>query len=174
LICTDFLLFSRRRPVGGWHALEEGKIKKESVNIRSISEISVAPGRISMSPTRMSKIESAPRIALAFNDALNRRDLPALMALIRADALFEEASPAPDGSRVRGKDAIQAYLAEYFGTSPGGHRHVEDVLGFGRRCVLRWRAEWDDPRHGRQHLRGVDIFWVEDQLIRERLSYVKR
>lgn len=126
-----------------------------------------------MSPIRMSKIESAPRIALAFHEAFNRRDLPALLALIGPDALFEEAFPAPEGSRIRGRDAIGEYLAESFRSAPPGRRSVEDLTGLGRRCVLRWRDEWDEEQGGPVTLRGVDIFWVEDDLIRERLSYVK-
>lgn len=43
------------------------------------------------------------------------------------------------------------------------------MFGMGYRCVMRWKYSWGDEGD----VRGVDIFQVKDDLIREKLSYVK-
>ena len=126
-----------------------------------------------MSPIRMSKIESAARTVQAFNQAFNRHDVPGMMALMSEEAVFENTSPAPDGSVYRGKAAITAFWEEFFRASPQAHIVIEDLYGLGRRCVMRWRYDWVDEEGELGHVRGVDIFLVEDDLIREKLSYVK-
>jgi predicted SnoaL-like aldol condensation-catalyzing enzyme len=121
-----------------------------------------------MSPVRMSEVESAMRAVLAFNQAFNQHDLARMMQLVSADCITEGFAPAPDGAVYTGKDAIARYYADLFGKFPDVHIKTEDVFGFGKRCVMRWKFEW-----GQEHLRGVDIVRVEDDLICERLSYVK-
>jgi hypothetical protein len=38
---------------------------------------------------------------------------------------------------------------------------------------MRWRYNWKDAEGKEGHVRGVDIFRVEDGLISEKFSYVK-
>jgi ketosteroid isomerase-like protein len=121
----------------------------------------------------MSKIESAARIVLAFNEAVNRHDVRAMMALMSEDAVFENTQPAPDGTEYRGKAAIESFFHEFFLASPRAHFAIEDLHGLGRRCIVRWRYTWADVGGIEGHVRGVDIYLVEDDLIREKLSYVK-
>lgn len=126
-----------------------------------------------MSPIRMSKIESAVRVVLAFNEAANRHDVRAMMALMSEEAVFENTEPAPDGAVYRGRAAIEAYFNGFFGASPRARFDIEDIYGLGRHCVMRWRYEWTDADGREGHVRGVDLYLVEDELIREKLSYVK-
>ena len=56
-----------------------------------------------MSPTRMSRIESATRIVLEFNEAFNRHDVAGMMRLMSDDCVFENTDPAPDGTVYSGK-----------------------------------------------------------------------
>ena len=49
------------------------------------------------------------------------------------------------------------------------HIEVEEVSGIGLRCILRWKC----TGLGEDAARGVDIFRVENGLIREMLSYIK-
>ena len=121
-----------------------------------------------MSPVRMSEVESAMRAVLAFNQAFNQHDLAGMMQLISAGCVFEGFAPAPDGAVYTGKEAIAGYYAELFSSFPDAEIKIEDIFGFGKRCVMRWRLEW-----GEEYLRGVDIVRVEDDLIVERLSYAK-
>jgi predicted SnoaL-like aldol condensation-catalyzing enzyme len=121
-----------------------------------------------MSPIRMSKMEAGIRLVLEFNDAFNRHDVPGMMQRMSDDCLFENTYPAPDGTAYKGKEAVTRFWEEFFRDSPGAHIEIEEIFGMGNRCVMRWRYEWGDG-----HVRGVDIFKVQEGLIAEKLSYVK-
>lgn len=126
-----------------------------------------------MSPTRLSKFESAVRVVLAFNEAFNRHDVTAMMQLMSNDCIFENTAPAPDGTLYPGKEAIAQFWQEFFSQSPQARIEIEEVFGFGERCVMRWRYNWADEVGEKGHVRGVDIFRVRNGLICEKLSYVK-
>ena len=122
---------------------------------------------------KMAKIETAMRVTLAFNDALNRHDVPAMMALMSEDCVFENTSPAPDGTRHAGKAAVTRFWQDFFRASPQAHIQIEEIFGMGWHCVMSWRYDWVDAAGEPGHVRGVDIFTVKDGLISEKLSYVK-
>lgn len=126
-----------------------------------------------MSPTRMSKLESAMRVVLKFSEAFNRHDLQQMMLLISDDCFFEQAAPAPDGTRYSGAASIAQHLQESFQQSPGLQIEIEEIFGLGERCIMRWRCRWQDEEDELGYIRGVDIFRVRDGFIRERFSYVK-
>ena len=50
-----------------------------------------------MSPAKMSKVESAARLVLEFNEAFNRHDVPGMMRLMSEDCIFENTWPARAG-----------------------------------------------------------------------------
>lgn len=124
-------------------------------------------------PIKMSKIETAIRISLAFNEAVNHHDIAEIMKLLSDDCIFEISAPAPDGTKVIGKEAIAHYLRDFFRHSPPVHIQIEDIYGFGHRCNMHWRCEWTDETGNKSYVRGVDIFKEKDGLICEKLSYVK-
>jgi len=126
-----------------------------------------------MSPTRMSRLESAIRLVLEFNKAFNRHDVAGMMRLMNDDCVFENTAPAPDGAVYSGKEAVTRFWENFFRASPNAHIEIEDIFGFGDRCVMRWRYDWVDGQGKKGHVRGVDIFKVEDGSICEKLSYVK-
>ena len=126
-----------------------------------------------MSPARMSKIESATRIVLAFNEAFNRHDVDGMMQLMSEDCVFENTSPAPDGEVYSGKEAVTQFWQDFFRESHDAHIEIEEIFGLGERCVMRWRYNWEDAERKYGHVRGVDIFRVRDNLINEKFSYVK-
>lgn len=121
-----------------------------------------------MSPIRMSKIETGMRIVLEFNEAFNRHDVNKIAQLLSADCVFETTNPAPDGNIYRSKDVIVQYLQDFFEKSPQAHMEIEEVSGMGMHCIMRWKYTW-----GNGHIRGVDIFKIEESFIREKFSYVK-
>ncbi len=122
---------------------------------------------------KMAKIESAMRVALESNQALNRHDVAAMMALMSDDCVFENTSPAPDGTVYSGKEAVTQFWQDFFRASPQAHIQVEEILGLGLQCVVRWRYDWVDATGEKGHVRGVDLFTVKNGLISEKLSYVK-
>ena len=126
-----------------------------------------------MSPARMAKVESAIRVVLEFNEAFNRHDIPGMMRLVSEDCVFENSSPAPDGTVHAGREALTLFWRDFFGGSPRARIEIEDIFGMGLRCVMNWRYEWVDAEGQQGHIRGVDIFQVENGLICRELSYVK-
>ena len=126
-----------------------------------------------MSPARLSRVESAPRLILEFNQAFNRHDVAGMMALMSEDCVFENTAPAPDGTVYSGKEAVTRFWEDFFRQSPQAHIQIEEIFGLGLRCVMRWRYDWVDASGTKGHVRGVDIFQVRNGLIAEKLSYVK-
>jgi len=126
-----------------------------------------------MSPARLSKIESAMRVVLAFNDAFNRHDVDGMMQLMSDDCVFENTAPAPDGTVYAGKEAVTRFWQDFSRESPHAHIEIEEIFGLGNHCIMRWKYEWVDETGIKGHVRGVDIFKVREGLISEKFSYVK-
>jgi len=53
---------------------------------------------------RMSRVESALRVVLEFNEACNRHDVAGMMRLMSDDCILENSGPAPDGAVYSGKE----------------------------------------------------------------------
>ncbi len=126
-----------------------------------------------MSPIRMSKIESGVRMVLGFNEAFNRHDVAGIMKCLGDDCVFQDTSPAPDGTQHRGKELIGQFFEDTFRKVRQVQAEIEEVFGFGQRVVMRWRCEWLDETGAKRHIRGLDVFKLKDGLICEKLSYVK-
>jgi limonene-1,2-epoxide hydrolase len=126
-----------------------------------------------MSPTRLSRLESAVRIVLEFNEAFNRHDVAGMMQLMSEDCIFENTNPPPDGAVYSGVEAVTQFWQDFFRDSPQAHIEIEEIFGLGLRCVMRWRYDWVDSAGIKGHVRGVDIFQIKDGFIHEKLSYVK-
>ena len=103
----------------------------------------------------------------AFNAAWGAHDLDATLALVTDDAVFESTGPAPDGIRHAGRDELCRAWAPIF-DDIGTVFTVETAFAVGDRYVQTWRYDWGDG-----HVRGVDVFLVRDDLVAEKLSYVK-
>jgi ketosteroid isomerase-like protein len=103
-----------------------------------------------------------------FHDALNRRDLDALGELITDDCVFEATSPAPDGTRHVGREAVLEACRDFFDGSPAAHFEMEEIFGAGDRATVRWLYTWADG-----HVRGADVLRIRDGRVAETLAYVK-
>ena len=126
-----------------------------------------------MSPVRMSRFESGIRLVLEFNEAFNRHDVAGMMQCMGDDCIFENTDPAPDGAVYSGKPAVTQFWQDFFRESPEAHIEIEEIFSAGFRCIMRWRYDWVDAAGKKGHVRGVDIFKLKDDLICEKLSYVK-
>jgi hypothetical protein len=98
--------------------------------------------------------ESTRVLVDRFNAAWNAHDLPAALALISDDCIFEATGPAPDGDRVVGRDAIGTAWAPIFANNQSRFT-IEDSVAAGEHIVQRWRYDWGDG-----HVRGVDVIIV--------------
>jgi ketosteroid isomerase-like protein len=107
-----------------------------------------------------------------FNEAFNRHDVNAVMAAMTDACVFEDTSPPPDGTRYEGQAAVRAYWEKFFAANPDAHFDAQDIFAAGDRCVVRW--VYRKTRDGRPwHLRGVDVFRVNDGKVAEKIAYVK-
>jgi len=115
----------------------------------------------------------AVEVVTSFNNALNRRDLDAMMRLMTEDCLFENTYPPPDGTRYEGQAAVRAFWEEFFRSSSKSRFEIEEIFGLENRCVMRWIYHWVDQADQTGHIRGVDVYMLANGLIAEKLSYVK-
>jgi len=102
-----------------------------------------------------------------FNAAWDAHDLAAALALTSDGCVFEATSPAPDGQRHVGHAAITAAWKPIFDDATSRFT-VEDSFTAGDRVVQRWRYDWGDG-----HVRGIDVFTVQDGKVTEKIAYVK-
>jgi ketosteroid isomerase-like protein len=103
-----------------------------------------------------------------FHDAFNSRDLAALGDLITDDCVFEATSPAPDGTRHVGRQAVLEAWRLFFLDSSASHFEIEEMFGAGDRVIVRWLYSWADG-----HVRGADLLRVRSGRVAESLAYVK-
>lgn len=109
----------------------------------------------------------------AFNDALNRHDVDAVMALMTDDCVFENTWPAPNGERYEGQAAVRGFWERLIAGSPSAHFDLEEIFATGDRATQLWRYTWVDAQGNAGHIRGVDVFRVRDGKVAEKLAYVK-
>lgn len=121
----------------------------------------------------LARLESSVRTVLEFQQAFNRRDLPAMLALCSNDCRLETASPAPDGTSLQGREALSQYWQESFQSSQQAQLKIEDIFGLGLHCVMRWRLDQGEGTGGESPMRGVHLFQVRDGLICEIFTYIK-
>jgi ketosteroid isomerase-like protein len=122
-----------------------------------------------MNSTQNNSVE----IVCKFNDALNAADIDAMMALTTEDTIFENTSPTPDGERYSGKTQVRAFWEKFFRSSSSARIEIEEILTMGNRCVMLWIYNWTGESGEAGHIRGTDIYRLRDNLIAEKLSYVK-
>jgi ketosteroid isomerase-like protein len=122
----------------------------------------------------MASAASSETLALIrqLEDAVNRRDSAAFMALVTDDIVWESTQP-PDGERYAGRAAVQTAIEQFLQGAPTIHFESEEVIAFDDRAVSRWRYRWTDASGKDGHVRGVDVFQVRDGKVAEILSYVK-
>jgi uncharacterized protein (TIGR03086 family) len=108
-----------------------------------------------------------------FGSAFDTADLETVMSLVTDDIVFESTSPAPDGTRLEGADAVRAEWTRLFADTDDPHFETEETVMLGERAVVRWRYSWREAAGDRGHVRGVDVLRLRDGKIAEKLSYVK-
>ena len=116
---------------------------------------------------------NAAVVVTYFNQALNARDVDAMMQLTAHNCIFENTYPPPDGTRYEGQVAIRAFWDTFFQNAHQARIDIEDIFALGSHCVMRWRYQWVDGQGQAGHIRGIDVYRVEENLITEKLSYVK-
>lgn len=112
--------------------------------------------------------EQTLAIIARFNAAFDTCDADAVMEWMTDDVVFENTSPAPDGTRYEGRAAVHAFWQAFFAANPTARFTVEELFASGDQACQRWRYDW-----GSGHVRGIDVFHVRDGKVSAKLSYVK-
>ena len=63
-----------------------------------------------------------------FNAAFNSHDSNAVMEAMTEDCIFENTSPAPDGGRIEGAEAVRTFWAKFFAANPDAHFEAEEIV----------------------------------------------
>lgn len=108
-----------------------------------------------------------------FNQAFNRRDVQGVLNLMTEDCLFENTYPPPDRESIRGKTAMRLWLEGFFNASPQAHFEFEEITLCGDKAYSRWIYRWTEPDGKPGHVRGVDIFHLQEGKVARKMSYVK-
>ena len=137
-----------------------------------VAVIALALGGIAMVGQSSSPTGGTLDVVSRFNDAINRHDAAAVVALLSDDTVFENTGPAPDGTRIEGKAAVAAFWEKWFVSNPDAKFEAEDVVVAGDRCTVQWI--YRKMRDGKPwHLRGIDVFTVRGGKVAAKLAYVK-
>lgn len=105
--------------------------------------------------------------------AFGDRDVDAIMAQMTEDCVFESTSPAPDGGRFEGADAVREQWVQLFAGTENPMFETEESVVLGDRAIVRWKFSWAEADGGRGHVRGVDVLRLRDGKVAEKFSYVK-
>lgn len=108
-----------------------------------------------------------------FNTAFNQRDVAAFMALTTPDVIFDNTSPAPNGTLITGQAAVGDTFEAMFRTTPSTHFTHEQVTVRGNHATVLWRYDWRNLEGETGHIRGVDVLRLNNGKIAEKRSYVK-
>jgi ketosteroid isomerase-like protein len=109
----------------------------------------------------------ALEVVQAFGVAWADHDLERALSFLSEESVFDATGPAPDGTPHVGADAIRHAWQPIF-DDPTSRFEPEETFASGDRVVQLWRYSWSGG-----HVRGVDVFKVNGNVIAEKLSYVK-
>jgi ketosteroid isomerase-like protein len=107
--------------------------------------------------------------------ALNNHDSTTLLTLVSNDIVFENTSPAPDGTRYSGKREVEEFISQFFSNSPGATFEVEALFEGDDHVTVMHRYTWSStPEPGDPgYVRGVTVYRIRDNKIVEMYPYVK-
>lgn len=126
-----------------------------------------------MSPIKMQRLESGIRLAAELYGNINGKKAEGVARLLSEDCVLESAYPSPNGTLYRGRERVRQYYEVLVGKRRGLNISTEEILGFGHRCVIRWKSVWIDDDGKEKTLRGTDILRERNDLICEILTYSK-
>ena len=118
------------------------------------------------------RTEGTLAIVRKVDEAVNRRDIEAMMALAADDIVWDTTTP-PGGERHIGHAAVWKACEAFFASSAEATFETEELVAWDDRAVARWVYRWVDEQGQPGHVRGVDIYRVRDGKVAEILSYVK-
>lgn len=121
----------------------------------------------------MRKIEIATRIAIKYIEAINEQQAEAIKEYISAECVWETSTQAEKENHLSGIEEILEYWKSKFIKGQRLSIKIEEVIGFGLRCILFEEIHEENNQELRKTIRGVEIFEVKGEKIQKIRSYVK-
>ncbi|MBI4261407.1 MAG: nuclear transport factor 2 family protein [Actinobacteria bacterium] len=113
---------------------------------------------------------SAPRrLVERWTDAMTRHDREAAVACFHPD--YEDVAPARLGEEVRGVDEVRRNFRRLLETFPDLRAEVLSTAGAGDELWMEWRMSGTRPDGSAMAFVGVNIFDLEDGLLRRGRIY---
>ena len=96
-------------------------------------------------------------------EAFNRKDVPAIVEFFAEDGVFRLAhGKDPEGTALKGKAAIGAFLQERFDTISDMRWENPTRFFVGNRAVSEWVVKGTRPDGTKIHANGCDIYIFDD------------
>ena len=133
-----------------------------------------------MSPTRMSRIESAIRIVLEFNEAFNRHDVAGMMQIMSDDCVFENTRSSPRRLCVLGEGSSHSVLAGLLPrVTAGPHRNRGDFwLWYSVHYALEIRVGGCGRKKGTcprsRYIPGEERFHLRKVVLRQGIVWIRK
>jgi ketosteroid isomerase-like protein len=105
-----------------------------------------------------------------YNDAFEYHDPGPLAELVADDCVLENTSPAPDGARFEGREAVGAFWQQ-IAADTSMNFEIEDVIVMDDRAIIYWRLRYGAAQQ--ESVRGVNLLLVRDGKIIEARGYGK-
>jgi ketosteroid isomerase-like protein len=105
-----------------------------------------------------------------YNDAFEHHDPGPLAELVADDCVLENTSPAPDGARFEGREAVGAFWQQ-IAADTSMNFEIEDVIVMDDRAIIFWRLRYGVAEE--ESVRGVNLLLVRDGKIIDARGYVK-
>lgn len=116
------------------------------------------------------EILSAEATFHEFVRVFRERDANGIVALVADDCVMESMQPAPNGTRVEGREANIAFWQAMIRDAPGEFE-VEDLTILGDRAIEKWRYRFGEGEEN--SVRGVTLLRAKNGKIVEALAYAK-
>lgn len=117
----------------------------------------------------MDRLEAGIRLAAELVEAFNRRSPRAVESLLAEDFVLEPSR----GAKSLGKAEAVLLLEKRFAVHPEGTLAVEELIGLGPRCILRWAYTTGDGEGAGRVERGIVVLRTREGLVCEALAYRK-
>lgn len=124
-----------------------------------------------MSPIRMQRMESGIRLIIALFEQLNAKNMNGITEILSCDCVLENIRGAGEGNVCKGKERIKQYYEDLCREKSNIAFRIEEIVGFGHRCAVRWRCIWTDAEGREKATRGMDLIKEKNDLLCEILSY---
>ncbi|MHB0896347.1 MAG: nuclear transport factor 2 family protein [Spirochaetales bacterium] len=123
-----------------------------------------------MSPIAMNRMESGIRLAIALFERLGAK-ANGIPEILSDDCILEHIHSGTKRDIYKGKERVKQYYEDLRKEKSNLAFETEEIIGFGHRCVIRWKCVWTDEEGIEKAMRGMDLMREKYDLLCEILSY---